>query len=543
MATNKGFIKDFEGNHILPITRGELVLDKNGVIAFNSEDFLAKDNHPGLVTAAERAMLMGGGTNGGIQDIYTKLGYINSGLKVGEVVLSFYNNDGATPIQIVADNTINVSSSENKISFGLNNLTEDSHTVANIIKSLTVDKYGRVTSVSGEALNNDDIPSTLSGKTLTGCTAEVTDQATNSTIVNKKYVDDLVKAASDKLTGIASGALVFGGVLEDAEAAKGTLNPADSSVDYNNHYFKVTKQFTLPAEYLHFETSQKTIKLGDTLIVHTDSQSNKKFVHIPSGDDYTAITIEQNNAEILTGAQRDITFDFGKQFTVTKQANSQYISIEIPTASTTASGILSKEDYQKFLTYSSKDLTIDYNSSISGTYDIGTLTIGGQSFTLQGINTTYNLAVENSTSDSIFNPYLKFTETNGTLSSNEVKIQVKGSGLAQVTNTEGKSLNVFVPAMEVVEQDGNDIKETGGTSYLTVTDGYKLGVKIGSITGNTINDGLTTYRQHLAAFSQTLTFLKIENSLKRPEGLSNEDFNKAYMYGSTALKQAVDVEI
>jgi hypothetical protein len=40
-----------------------------------------------------------------------------------------------------------------------------------------------------------------------------------------------------------------------------------------------------------------------------------------------------------------------------------------------------------------------------------------------------------------------------------------------------------------------------------------------------------------------LTFLKIENSLKRPEGLGNEDFNKAYMYGSTALKQAVDVEI
>jgi hypothetical protein len=66
MAINKGFIKDWQGNHILPITRGELVLDVDGNVALASNQFLAgslKDANgnglPGLITAAERAMLNG----------------------------------------------------------------------------------------------------------------------------------------------------------------------------------------------------------------------------------------------------------------------------------------------------------------------------------------------------------------------------------------------------------------------------------------------------------------------------------------------------
>mgnify|MGYP006382565007 FL=1 len=36
MATSKGFITDFGGNKLLPITRGELVLDKDGNVALTS---------------------------------------------------------------------------------------------------------------------------------------------------------------------------------------------------------------------------------------------------------------------------------------------------------------------------------------------------------------------------------------------------------------------------------------------------------------------------------------------------------------------------
>jgi hypothetical protein len=37
----KGFIKDWQGNKLLPITRAELVLDVNGQIALHSAEFLA----------------------------------------------------------------------------------------------------------------------------------------------------------------------------------------------------------------------------------------------------------------------------------------------------------------------------------------------------------------------------------------------------------------------------------------------------------------------------------------------------------------------
>jgi hypothetical protein len=36
MAINKGFIKDWQGNTILPITRAELVLDVDGKVALQS---------------------------------------------------------------------------------------------------------------------------------------------------------------------------------------------------------------------------------------------------------------------------------------------------------------------------------------------------------------------------------------------------------------------------------------------------------------------------------------------------------------------------
>jgi hypothetical protein len=84
MATNKGFIKDWQGNYILPITRGELVLDLDGNIALQSDKFLAEKGHPGLVTSAERAILSSLTTNNSVADVYNKIDYINKGLKFGE---------------------------------------------------------------------------------------------------------------------------------------------------------------------------------------------------------------------------------------------------------------------------------------------------------------------------------------------------------------------------------------------------------------------------------------------------------------------------
>ena len=44
----KGLLKDSNGIEILPITRGELVLDSSGNVALHSNEFLATDTQPGL---------------------------------------------------------------------------------------------------------------------------------------------------------------------------------------------------------------------------------------------------------------------------------------------------------------------------------------------------------------------------------------------------------------------------------------------------------------------------------------------------------------
>ena len=55
---NVGFIKNNEGN-IMPITRGELVLDSSGNMALHSPSFVATKKHPGLLSNSDKEKLDG----------------------------------------------------------------------------------------------------------------------------------------------------------------------------------------------------------------------------------------------------------------------------------------------------------------------------------------------------------------------------------------------------------------------------------------------------------------------------------------------------
>ena len=55
----KGFIKDQNNIEILPITRGELVLDSSGRQALHSTEFLATNSQPGLMSPADKTKLDG----------------------------------------------------------------------------------------------------------------------------------------------------------------------------------------------------------------------------------------------------------------------------------------------------------------------------------------------------------------------------------------------------------------------------------------------------------------------------------------------------
>ena len=259
----KGFIQDFNGNTLLPITRAELVLDSQGRPAFHSEQFLATGETPGLITGSERALIakLTGSTEQNLADLYNKLSYINTGLDVNGKQVKFYNEDTKSPISIVSTSSVVFSVNDNKI------------------------------------------------------TATV-----GSNIADKDYVD----SKFDTVNVVATGALTFGGVItiDDISDSWPTkyLNEA-----HNNRYYKVTTSITISEDYLFQSTKAVDVKLGDTLIVHDDNGTHK-FVHIPSGDEViTRLTINNGSNKILDEASANVTLNFDSPFKVTKspESNSQ----------------------------------------------------------------------------------------------------------------------------------------------------------------------------------------------------------------------------
>lgn len=540
MAITKGFIKDWHGNRILPITRAELVLDQDGKMAFTSKYFEAgyNGNEYGLISAAERALISGGGDGQGITDIYNKLDNINNGLYFNDTLVNFYASDGtATPIKIgsAGDGKITIGlGTGNAINLSLAELTTTGLTASQIVKSITVDKYGRVTAVSGSALTNAEIPEELSGKTisgstLSGCTTADVEIGTDAkSVANKSYVDKKFQ----EVTGIATGALKFGGSLSDATSANNALN--DSNLW--NSYFKVTKEFAINTADLFDKTGiagdTLTVKTGDTIIIYppTASVATAKFVYVPSGDDITTLTVkgDSSTTNALTSALGSVYLRFSNIFSVTNSAaNTAYISI--PIASATQDGYLTKEDYAAFKSYASA-LKVEYTgefSSGAGVYKIGTLKIGTSDTAIYGKNNISALTLENGTGSgdsAVYNPILKFTETGVT----DVKITVKGvNGIVTRKNA------------DAIEIAANNEVATDSTKYLEIESGYKFKARIGSVVSNQINHGLTDYEEFATFRSEVVTsttvFELIENSLN--------DTAHDYYYGSTDLKAAVTLTI
>jgi hypothetical protein len=551
MATNKGFIKDWLGNHILPITRGELVLDQDGNVALNSEYFLAGANGnglPGLITAAERAMLTGGGQGGGISDIYAKLEIINNGFKVNGAPLNFYNAEGvATPINFIsADNTISIIAGlNNAVNFSLAEVPNAETTVTQILKGITVDKYGRVTSVTSAALTNADIPEELEGKKLkdgvleNAKTFESEVGSDPTSVVNKAYVDNEIA----KATGVAKGALKFGGAINDADTATGYL----SNLDNCNSYYKVTADLTL-AKSDFYETSSLNatgdtvkVKTGDTLIIYkpTPNALRAQFIYIPSGDELTAVTIRKETTDgavdVLRVDKGNIILRFSDIFNITNTSGTQVASISIPKASSTNSGYLSSTDYAKFSSYESTLSSLSYVGEIAegslGSYKIGTLTIGTNNYSIIGKYSISTLTLNNN-GDSEYNPIMKFTSTG----SNDVDITFKGAAGIKVKKN-GTNIE-FGAANEIIEQDVPQEKNPRKVKYLTINNGYQFGVQIGKadIYGNVEQDGLTDFSQFNALvnkISRTIVFETIDYSLK------GEASETEYRYGNDVLLKAI----
>lgn len=545
MPTIKGFIKNWRDEIILPITRGELVLDSDGQMALQSIKFLATDQHPGLMSPEEKAMLSGSGSGQSLKDLYTKIEYINNGIQVGGGTLKFYNSEGQhTPINFVSPEeghlNITVAPNTQDINIALAEIVTET-SIQKRLNTITVDKYGRVTSVDGAPLLDSEIPPELTGKTLTNATlsnakTDIKEIGTDDlSIVNKAYVDAQVNEISKATTG----ALIFGGTISDVDAAIQVLE--DNTKDWDKHYFKVTGNFTLEAKYLNSKTEgedDQPVKKGDTLIVH-----ESKYVYVPSADEVvTRLTVFNTNAveKALEEVDGNITLQFSSVFDVKSPPNtSKTATITLPVAGAQTDGYLSATDWNRFNEYNTK-LAVTYTGTVTqsmkGSYEIGKIKIGTSAEqVIYGINNIANLTLENgstSGSNPEYNPILKFTETNLT---NPYEIVLQGSnGITVKKNDKTVEFRVAIDPLQ--------------DKYLKINQNGQLQIVIGSENndtaplGNTsesINDGLTDYREFIefqnnvvAAFERL--FINIDNTL--------EDETKTYHYGSTALINALNFE-
>lgn len=537
MATNKGFIKDLQGNNLLPITRGELVLDKDGNIALHSKYFLAGENGSqyGLITAAERAMLTGTGSTGGsLSDLYAKLKHINEGLTIGDKTYSFYDETGiATPITIIGtDDQIKIATNvnNNNIQLSLSEINKDAIIVeSGVVKGINVDKYGRVTSVTTSALTNGDIPSELSNKKLIGCTTEAVSENDKYAIVNKDYVDTKFNEANT----VATGALKFGGTIADLDAAKGvTVNKK------TYHYYKVTasQAFTIPGDYTS-DGNIITAKAGDTLIVDGDN----KLIHVPSGDDITTLTITKTSADGATSNVIDqqlgnLTLKFSPIFSIEGiEGNNKFATITIPPVSVNTDGYLTSEDYKKFLSYS-ENLSTSFTSSVAdataGVYEIGTLMVGTAPYTIKGIKNTYGLnLVDETVVEGVtqkHDPTIKLSE-NGTVVSS---ISYKGDNGITVTK-DGNSIKI--------SQKENESTTPEFLSIGTGADNNKFTIKLGKFDeDNNIVEGVTSFSQFIGFANKVIQQIEtITETLVPQEG----DDGTKYRYGNDKLKAAIKLDI
>lgn len=492
IQTLKGFIKDYEGNRLLPITRAELVLDANGYIAMHSEQFEAAVPDPsnsedkgkwGLISPTDLALvrtLQSGSTgNGTIATIQQQLAalYSNLGLKVGDASVKFYDQNTYSDIILKGDNNITVSTAAgNVIQFALNTVTTTTTGESGVITAITTDGYGRVTSITKS-------PS-LSGLSLQNSTITMSED--DASIASKKYVDEKFNTANNT----ALGALKFGGVIPTQTELDNIGLALTSNV---NSYFKIGQDnLKLKSQYILGGSSDIILKAGDTVIVHTNNEGTG-FVYIPSGDEpITTLTIQDETNGKVENAVGAVTLKFASPFVVNKQSDTT-ASISLPYLSSTSAaeyGLLSKREYDEFKQYSAKSMS--YTASVVAaspdSYQLGQISFGEENGTpIYGQNTRYTLGLNNGYAEGsnvAKDPKLTFTPSSG----EATEIQFKGTTGLEITKSDNTIQ--FTPNI------------TSATKEYLIAEGSQVGVVMGKVEDGKVVNGLIDYNTALGFATQ-----------------------------------------
>lgn len=500
MSNIKGFITDINNNTILPITRGELVLDGNGKVALHSSEFAADENQYGLLSNEHYKVLQSLGSSNdpnadSLAAIATKLTAINDGIQVGNTTLHFYDtNIQSTPIIFTSSDTVILTAETgNKITASLKPLQDNPTATENVVANVTVDEYGRVTQIS---------PTTaLSGVNLIGCTSEqVLDTASEAAIVNKKYVDDRFNGIS----AISTGALKFKGPVQTSEGIETLL-------EEGAYYLAANVLENLEARLFHGKTQEVTVNRGDTLIAHS-MQGALKFTIIPSGDDGTYINLSDSaNGKTIIGVGTS-NIALASPFVLKNDTVSNITTISIPEANTSTAGIISSELYNKILQATAKSMS--YDQIVTGGLTIGQITIG------DGTETPIDIQIPNY-SLKYDNNVIKWSGHD-----NE-KLNIKFEGGLQSTHS----------------SDTCTVNLVTDNKYLKVENGVLTAI-ISKSENNAFTPGLIDnelFSNCTAVLATAAYYKPISKSLNNNE-LEN-DGRTNYQYGSDHLRAAIKVTI
>lgn len=348
-SKKQGFLKDIQGNVLLPITSAQSVKDQYGADAFHSPDLAAiasdadgKGGRYGLMSPEEKAKLSGDG-NTSLSGIETNLNKLNTNLKVDNVSLQLLSH----PVNIECNDDVIAA---------LDNATDPT--------KITL-------SVAG----------TLSGKNLSDCTADEPTKAEN--IATKNYVDSEVSKAQT----VAIGALRFSGLITNNI----DINSALQGGTVGNYYKVVAENPLEIASMYSFDGKKIIARLGDTLILH-EVQGDKVFVHIPSGDEsgWTVLQAKTATSSDYISCVGATTIDGSGPITVSKANNSNAITVSISAASESTPGYITVNDYKTFKQAATN--TISYTSYLtSGTeYSLAIGKIAGTDVTIPTLETYKN---------------------------------------------------------------------------------------------------------------------------------------------------------
>lgn len=225
MGTITGFIKDYNNQILLPITRAELVKTIDGECAFRSWRFAADEYNYGLMSPEDYEKLRGEG-NQSLSGLSASIQSLSNSIKVDETLINLLSTSPA--LHFVKSSQIIPELNGTELTFKLVNTVQ-----------------------------------------MNSATVQTVDEEQNTSVVNKGWVQTALEDKFQEALNVASGGLHFEGVLDE--------DLTNALLDKHS----IGSYFIISGSH---ECNESIVSNGDTAIIYNDN-GTKKWIVVPSGNE------------------------------------------------------------------------------------------------------------------------------------------------------------------------------------------------------------------------------------------------------------------